>query len=64
MKQQSREANKDRISCHKSEKIKCECGCTISRVNLAQHRRSKKHEQLLQTIDQLIGLIVFGQKNI
>ena len=51
IKQQYREANKERIAAHKSEKIKCECGCMISRVNLAQHRRSKKHEQLFQTID-------------
>ena len=57
MKQQYRDANKDRISCHKPEKTKCECGCMISRVNLAQHRRTKKHEQLLQTIDQLSNLI-------
>ena len=49
--QQYREANKERIATHKTEEIKCECGCMISRGNLAPHRRSKKHEQLLQTTE-------------
>ena len=35
----------------KAEQIKCECGCMASRVNFARHRRTKKHEQLLQTMD-------------
>ena len=48
---QYREANKERIATNKAEKIKCECGCMIARVNLAQHRRTKKHEQLFQTIE-------------
>ena len=47
-KKQYREANKERIATHKAEKIKCECGCMIARVNLAQHRRTKKHEKLSQ----------------
>ena len=43
--------NREGIAAHKAEKIKCECGCMIARVNLAQHKRTKRHEQLLQTID-------------
>ena len=47
LKQQYRETNKERISAYKADKIKCDCGCMIARVNLAQHRRTKKHEQHL-----------------
>uniref|UniRef100_UPI00404B8C07 GIY-YIG nuclease family protein n=1 Tax=Flavobacterium sp. TaxID=239 RepID=UPI00404B8C07 len=45
------EVNKERDAILKAEKIKCECGCIVSRGNLAPHRRTKKHEQLLQTMD-------------
>ena len=50
-KQQYREANKERIATHKAEKVKCECGCMIARVNLAPHKRTKKHKKILQTME-------------
>ena len=40
---QYRETNKEAIR----EKITCECGCTISRANLPRHKRSAKHDQLM-----------------
>ncbi len=52
------EANKEKIKeqskkycqAHKEqnrEKVECECGCKIGKGNLAQHRKSKKHLNLL-----------------
>jgi hypothetical protein len=41
-----RENNRDFII----EKITCECGCEISRNNIAEHKRSKKHIKLMQNI--------------
>tara|TARA_R110002153_G_C13097779_1_gene476199 strand:+ start:108 stop:632 length:525 start_codon:yes stop_codon:yes gene_type:complete len=36
--------NKDKIN----EKIKCECGCIVTRSNLAKHKKSKKHMKLME----------------
>ena len=30
-----------------NKKVRCECGTTISKQNIAQHRKSKKHERLM-----------------
>ena len=38
-----REANRQRIC----EKIECDCGCFISRANLAIHKKSNKHKDLM-----------------
>jgi hypothetical protein len=38
-----REANRQRIC----EIIECDCGCFISRANLAKHKKSKKHKDLM-----------------
>jgi hypothetical protein len=45
-----RETNKEKISEYKKEKIKCECGCEITRDSLAKHKRTKKHIKLMQNI--------------
>ena len=50
-KKEYNEVNKDRDAILRAEKIKCECGCIVARGNLAPHRRTKKHEQLLQTTE-------------
>jgi len=42
-----REKNKERISKKNREKIQCECGCFVSRQGISQHRRSKKHQNLM-----------------
>lgn len=42
-----REANKVQIKEYKSEKINCECGCSISRNKIPRHKRTIKHQQLL-----------------
>ena len=41
-------ANKDKIRVQKSEKVKCECGSIISRYGLSTHRKSKKHQKLIE----------------
>ena len=38
-----REKNKDYLL----EKIKCSCGCLISRKGMREHERTKKHIQLI-----------------
>ena len=44
------EANKEKLKAHKSTKVKCECGCEVARGDLAKHRRSKKHADLLTSV--------------
>ena len=44
------ETNKDKISEHKKEKVICECGCEISRTNLSTHRKTKFHQEFIQSL--------------
>ena len=46
-----REDNKEYLKAHSGEKITCECGCMISRANLPRHKRSAKHQQLINLIN-------------
>jgi len=39
--------NKDKIFEQRKQKITCECGCIISQNNLERHKRSKRHQDLL-----------------
>jgi len=45
-----REKNKEKIREKKSEQIKCECGYIIRRGDIARHRRSLKHIDLMKCI--------------
>ncbi len=36
---------KEQRKKYATKKIECECGCEVSRSNMARHRRSKKHEK-------------------
>jgi hypothetical protein len=62
LQKQYRENNRDKIKAHKKEyyeknadkinekgreKVKCECGCIITRNTLLQHRKNTKHLNLL-----------------
>jgi len=42
-----REANEEAIKANKSEKITCQCGCDVTRSNLATHKKSQKHLNLI-----------------
>ena len=43
-----RENNKEKIKDYKNEKIKCDCGCEVTKSNLKQHQRTKKHIKLMK----------------
>ena len=42
-----REQNKDKINEKTLEKVKCDCGCEISKINLLRHQKSPKHIDLM-----------------
>ena len=45
------EKNKDTILSRKKEKVICTCGCEIGRGNLNEHKKSKKHNDLMNNIN-------------
>ena len=42
------EDNKEIISIKNTEKVTCECGAIVSRINLSTHKKTAKHTKLLQ----------------
>ena len=40
--------NRDKINEKQNQKVKCECGCIVSRGNLSKHRKTKKHLKLME----------------
>ena len=44
---QYKEANKDKIKARKSIKITCECGSVVCKGVIARHKRSQKHQRLM-----------------
>lgn len=46
-KQQYYQNNKEQLKTKASVKINCECGSTVQKKGLAQHKRSKKHQQYI-----------------
>jgi ATP-dependent Lon protease len=42
-----RKINRDEINERKKEKVKCECGTTVSRRNISTHCKTNKHKKLL-----------------
>ena len=49
-KKQYREQNKEKFSEKGKEKLPCECGCLIKRNNMREHKKTKKHIDLMDTI--------------
>ena len=43
-----RAEHKDKIKEKKSEKVTCDCGCTVCNTVLARHKRTQKHLKLMQ----------------
>ena len=42
--------NKDKINEKALEKVKCDCGCMCSKINLLRHQKTKKHIKLMNQI--------------
>ncbi len=42
--------HKDRILENMKKNILCECGCTITSINIYKHLRSKKHNKRMETL--------------
>ena len=34
---------------HQREQILCECGCVLSRANMKKHKKTMKHQKLLES---------------
>ena len=49
-----RSANRDIISARKKLKITCDCGCTLRKNDMARHRKSQKHINLMSQIEQSV----------
>ncbi len=53
-----REKNRDKlkakISARNCKIITCECGCDVSRGGIASHRKTKKHLNLMESLDKLV----------
>jgi alpha-galactosidase/6-phospho-beta-glucosidase family protein len=43
-----REQNRTEINKKQNEKVKCDCGCIVSRSGLSPHRKSQKHLKWLE----------------
>lgn len=41
------ENNKTNILDIRKQKLTCDCGCVIRRGDMARHKRSKKHQELI-----------------
>ena len=46
-KKQYEKDNEEKIRERKSQRIQCECGILVRRDNIAQHRKTKKHKDLI-----------------
>ncbi len=42
-----RETHRDAINARALEKVRCECGCELARAYISEHRKTKKHRQLM-----------------
>lgn len=43
--------NSEKIKKDRSIKVKCECGCEVSKGNLGEHRKSVKHHKIMASIN-------------
>lgn len=51
-KKQWRLENKDKILERGKQKMTCECGCVIRRDGVAEHKRTKKHQDLINSSEK------------
>jgi hypothetical protein len=50
---QYRLKNKTKIDERHSKKVKCECGCIVTKGNLSTHKKRKKHLDLMKIINSV-----------
>ena len=43
---------KETIQIRQKEQMQCECGCMIARSDIAKHKKTKKHIDLMNAISQ------------
>lgn len=48
------EANKDHVHQRSCEKVLCDCGIAVSRSNLRKHKKTFKHQQILDIKNSII----------
>jgi len=46
---QYRTENKSKIGEYWKQKVTCECGCRVSKYELTRHKKTKKHQRLIQS---------------
>lgn len=51
---QYRQLNRDKIAEKLKQKVTCECGCEVSKKNTTRHRKTPKHQQLMEQLNQAI----------
>ena len=44
------ETNKDKINEKREKKVVCECGCELRRDCLTKHRKTKKHQEFIESL--------------
>ena len=44
--------NRKKMLAYLSAKVKCPCGCSVSRGNMKSHLKTEKHKKHLSTINQ------------
>ena len=42
--------NKDKISEYRKQRVVCECGCELSKCCLTRHRKSKFHQEFMESL--------------
>ena len=47
--QQYRNENKANLAEKMKQKIECECGCILQKWNLSKHKKTKKHQNWIQS---------------
>jgi len=46
---QYRTENKTKFVEYRKQKVTCECGCRVSKYELTRHKKTKKHQRLIQS---------------
>ena len=42
--------NKEKTNEYRNQKVTCECGCEVNQSSLTRHRKSKFHQELMESL--------------